>query len=185
MSKNKLIDKIIVIDLEATCWEVDGDYQKEHSEIIEVGVCELSVTTGEITKSIGILVKPEHSEISPFCTQLTSITPKMIEEEGVSLTEACNILMKEYQSEYYQFAGYGAYDQRFFREQCKKKNIFYPMHHSYTNVKVALSKKLGIRRGLGMDKALQKLNIPLEGTHHRGVDDAKNIAKILRWTLNN
>jgi inhibitor of KinA sporulation pathway (predicted exonuclease) len=29
-----------------------------------------------------------------------------------------------------------------------------------------------------MEKALNKLNIPLEGTHHRGIDDAKNIAKI-------
>lgn len=28
----------------------------------------------------------------------------------------------------------------------------------------------------------QDVNIPLEGTHHRGVDDAKNIAKIL-YTL--
>ena len=27
--------------------------------------------------------------------------------------------------------------------------------------------------------ALDKLGLPLEGTHHRGVDDAWNIAKIL------
>ena len=31
-----------------------------------------------------------------------------------------------------------------------------------------------------MKKALGKLNLPLEGTHHRGIDDAKNIAKIFR-----
>jgi inhibitor of KinA sporulation pathway (predicted exonuclease) len=30
-----------------------------------------------------------------------------------------------------------------------------------------------------MKGALNILNIPVEGTHHRGVDDAKNIAKIL------
>jgi inhibitor of KinA sporulation pathway (predicted exonuclease) len=36
-----------------------------------------------------------------------------------------------------------------------------------------------------MEGALNLLNIPLEGTHHRGVDDAKNTAKILRWILNN
>lgn len=34
-----------------------------------------------------------------------------------------------------------------------------------------------------MSEALQILNIPLEGTHHRGVDDAKNIAKILRTLI--
>jgi inhibitor of KinA sporulation pathway (predicted exonuclease) len=31
-----------------------------------------------------------------------------------------------------------------------------------------------------MAGALSELNIPLEGTHHRGVDDAKNIAKTLK-----
>lgn len=34
-----------------------------------------------------------------------------------------------------------------------------------------------------MAGALALLNIPLEGTHHRGVDDAKNIAKILNKVL--
>jgi inhibitor of KinA sporulation pathway (predicted exonuclease) len=31
----------------------------------------------------------------------------------------------------------------------------------------------------GMSGALRLMNIPLEGIHHRGVDDARNIAKIL------
>ncbi|MEK3793401.1 hypothetical protein MKX42_16845 [Paenibacillus sp. FSL R7-0204] len=29
-----------------------------------------------------------------------------------------------------------------------------------------------------MERALTMLKLPLEGTHHRGIDDAKNIAKI-------
>lgn len=33
--------------------------------------------------------------------------------------------------------------------------------------------------------ALQLLGIPLEGTHHRGVDDSTNIARILRRILSN
>lgn len=36
-----------------------------------------------------------------------------------------------------------------------------------------------------MKGALHILDLPLEGTHHRGVDDAKNIAKILYWCLKN
>ena len=34
-----------------------------------------------------------------------------------------------------------------------------------------------------MAKALRMANIELEGTHHRGKDDAYNIAKILRKML--
>jgi inhibitor of KinA sporulation pathway (predicted exonuclease) len=40
-----------------------------------------------------------------------------------------------------------------------------------------------VRKSVGMTRALGELNFKLEGTHHRGVDDAKNIAKILHWCL--
>ena len=34
-----------------------------------------------------------------------------------------------------------------------------------------------------MAKALQLVDLPLEGTHHRGIDDARNIAKLLPYML--
>ncbi|WP_246259914.1 hypothetical protein [Oxynema aestuarii] len=37
---------------------------------------------------------------------------------------------------------------------------------------------LGWSAPVGMDEALQRLSLPLEGTHHRGGDDAWNIAKV-------
>jgi len=63
-------------------------------------------------------------------------------------------------------------------------DIGYPFGPSHMNVKTlfALKKKLGHKEG--MASALHLLDIPLEGTHHRGVDDAYNIAKILNWILN-
>lgn len=36
-----------------------------------------------------------------------------------------------------------------------------------------------------MDGGLKILGLPLERTHHRGIDDSKNIAKILNSILNN
>ncbi|MBE7532664.1 MAG: hypothetical protein HS099_23410 [Ardenticatenaceae bacterium] len=38
-------------------------------------------------------------------------------------------------------------------------------------------------RQVGMARALQILKMPLEGTHHRGHDDAWNIARILGTLL--
>ena len=35
----------------------------------------------------------------------------------------------------------------------------------------------------GMDTALKMLKIPLEGLHRRGIDDAKNIAKVAKVLL--
>ncbi len=34
-----------------------------------------------------------------------------------------------------------------------------------------------------MARALARLGIPLEGTHHRGIDDARNIARILPYAV--
>lgn len=38
-------------------------------------------------------------------------------------------------------------------------------------------------REVGMPEALDLLGLKLEGTHHRGIDDASNIAKILEILL--
>ena len=40
-----------------------------------------------------------------------------------------------------------------------------------------------IQERYGMAKALQLVGLPLEGTHHRGIDDARNIAKLLPYIL--
>lgn len=180
-----MTNKIIVIDLEATCWEEDGEYQKLHSEIIEIGICVLDTRDGAISGHRGILVKPVSSEISPFCTKLTTITPEMVAEQGISLPEACELLQKEYQAGSYTWASYGAYDKTFLSEQCRKQGINFPMNKEHINIKVWLSRAFGTDKGWGMKRALEMLRIKLDGTHHRGVDDANNSAKILWWILNN
>ncbi|MFM2386964.1 MAG: hypothetical protein RL660_1721 [Bacteroidota bacterium] len=180
-----MTNKILVVDLEATCWEEDGPYQKLHSEIIEIGICILDTSTGSIAGQRGILVKPVHSSISTFCTNLTSITPELVAAEGVSLAEAMHTLKDEYHATQLTWASYGAYDHHFLREQCAKQEIDYCMADEHINIKVLLSQAINIKKGLGMKRALKHLNIPLDGTHHRGVSDAYNSAKILWWILNN
>jgi len=50
--------------------------------------------------------------------------------------------------------------------------------YSHINVKNMLALIQNWETEVGM-ATLDKLGLPLEGTHHRGVDDAWNIAKIL------
>ncbi|WP_240491680.1 hypothetical protein [Flavivirga aquatica] len=59
------------------------------------------------------------------------------------------------------------------------------MSQNHINVKTLFSETKGLKRKVGMKGALGLLNIPLEGTHHRRIDDANNIAKILHWCLKN
>ncbi len=175
--------KIIIVDLEATCWENNRDYQKKHSEIIEIGICILDIETGNIMDNRGILIKPEDSKVSPFCERLTTISQMMLDTEGIYLKEAISILMKEYNSKNYMWASYGAYDKTMMLKQCESKSIDYPFQCNHINVKDAFKKIANLNKSVGMKKALSILNIPLDGTHHRGIDDARNIAKILYWTL--
>ncbi|MGO4877076.1 exonuclease domain-containing protein [Pedobacter psychrotolerans] len=179
-----LLDKIIIIDVEATCWEGAPPAGME-SDIIEIGICLLDIQTGEITDNRGILVKPDRSVVSPFCTELTTITPEMVAQDGISFKEACSILRKEYVSQKRVWASFGAYDLKQFQRQCAATGVGFPFGPSHINVKTlfALKNKLGHEEG--MAGALKMLDIPLKGTHHRGVDDAYNIAKILHRILNN
>jgi len=178
----KLLDKIVIVDIEATCWEgkiPDGSA----NDIIEIGICLLDVETGEISDSRGILIKPERSTVSPFCTQLTTITQEMLDKDGISYKDALNILRKEYNSSSRAWASFGAYDLKQFQRQCSDLGFPYPFGPSHINVKTLFALKNKYKHETGMAGALDFYNIPLEGTHHRGVDDAKNIAKILAKLL--
>lgn len=111
----------------------------------------------------------------PFCPQH--------EDAGVSLEEACRTLRKQYHSEDRAWANYGDHDRLQFEPQCKAFNVRYPFGKTHFNVKALFALARGLPREVGMDEALRLMNLPLEGTHHRGGDDARNIAKILSSLL--
>lgn len=180
----KITDKIIIIDLEATCWQSAVPHGQEN-EIIEIGLAVLDSETGAITQNQGILIKPQRSGVSPFCTELTTITQDLLYKNGVPLEEAIERLVAEYNPDLYTWASYGQYDLNMLKKQCKSFGIPYPMGDGHINVKVWFGEKFGLQKPTGMNGALHLLDIPLEGTHHRGIDDAKNIAKILHWCLRN
>lgn len=178
----KTTDKIIIIDFEATCWQGSVPAGQEN-EIIEIGVAVLDAHSGEISKNKGILIKPQRSTVSPFCTELTTITQELLDKNGVLFQEAIEQLVDEYHPDLYTWASYGQYDLNMLKKQCKSFGVPYPMGEEHINVKVWFAEVFGLQKPTGMNGALAMLNIPLEGTHHRGVDDAKNIAKILHWCL--
>jgi inhibitor of KinA sporulation pathway (predicted exonuclease) len=178
---SKKTDVILIVDIEATCWEGISPKDQE-SEIIEIGLCTMEVKTRKILENISIMVRPENSSISEFCTKLTSITQQDV-DNGISFKEACELLKEQYQSKKRPWASYGAYDMNQFQKQCKSKGIEYPFSSVHINVKTLFSIKMKMDYEIGMAEALKMLNIPLEGTHHRGVDDAKNITKIFQKIL--
>ena len=173
----KKLDKLIVIDIEATCWKSNIP-EGQKNEIIEVGICLIDLENHQISDNRSLMVKPQNSEISEFCTELTTLTQEDV-DKGMTLKEACEIIEKDYLSKSRVWASYGAYDLKQFTKECLDKNISYPFNVNHINVKTLFALKNKLSKEVGMSEALKILNIELEGTHHRGVDDAKNIAKIM------
>jgi inhibitor of KinA sporulation pathway (predicted exonuclease) len=177
----KKLDQIIVVDVEATCWEGEPPPGDE-SEIIEIGVCSLDVATGQRLDKQSILVRPERSRVSEFCTKLTTLTQAEV-ENGIAFSEACDILKRQYKSKSRVWASYGDYDRRQFMQQCQSHNVDYPFGPTHINVKNLFAFAQRLREEVGMAKALALLNFSLEGVHHRAGDDAWNIARILAELL--
>jgi inhibitor of KinA sporulation pathway (predicted exonuclease) len=173
----RTLDQIVVVDVEATCWGGEPP-PDQTSEIIEIGVCLLDVVSGERLDRESILVRPEQSTVSAFCTQLTSLTQEQV-EQGVSFEEACSVLCDRFKTKERAWACYGDYDRGMFERQCNRQGVKYPFSAGHINVKTLLAVTYGLKHETGLSKALNLLGIPLEGTHHRGVDDAWNIAAIL------
>ncbi len=177
----KKLDHILVVDLEATCW--DGEAPTgQTNDIIEIGLCPLEVATGRRLEKRSILVKPERSSVSPFCTSLTTLTPEQV-AGGISFAEACAILKKQYQSRDRIWASFGDYDRNQFQRQCAETGIPYPFGSRHINVKTLFALSRRLPEEVGMPQALEMLGMDLEGTHHRGHDDAWNIAGILARLL--
>jgi inhibitor of KinA sporulation pathway (predicted exonuclease) len=173
------LDKMLVIDVESTCWEKGAD-DGQQSEIIEIGLCVIDLHLLKTQEQECFLIKPIKSKVSPFCHKLTTLTQEQLDEEGVPFSQACSDLISRYDSLNRVWASYGDYDRRMFDRQCRASdfNARYPFGTTHINIKNLFAIEKGLKREVGMSKALETLQIELEGTHHRGVDDALNIAKI-------
>jgi inhibitor of KinA sporulation pathway (predicted exonuclease) len=165
-----------VVDVEATCW-ADGPPPGESSEIIEIGVCVVDTDDWRRMARRSILVRPRRSRVSTFCTELTGLTQADV-DGGIDFATACALVRDDLRGRYRAWASWGEYDRRQFERQCVG-DIEYPFGSRHINVKERFATAFGLRRGVGMSRALAHAGLPLEGRHHRGDDDAWNIAAIV------
>ena len=61
--------------------------------------------------------------------------------------------------------------------------VSYPFSGGHLNLKVAFTEQQGLKKKFGMAEALKLAGIDLVGVHHRGIDDARNIARLLPHSL--
>lgn len=173
---------INVIDVESTCWDNKEEQKDQFSEIIEIGIAVLNNSTKEIVENTSILVKPQLSTVSKFCTQLTTITTDML-DSAVDFRTACDILVSKFDSQNRVWASWGDYDRNQFFSCCDKFDVLYPFGKRHVNVKVLYTLFRSLKKEPGVNRALNLEGIKMFGTHHRGGDDAYNIAKLFSLML--
>jgi inhibitor of KinA sporulation pathway (predicted exonuclease) len=176
------LDRIVVVDVESTCWQGGEPPPGEMSEIIEVGACLLDPASGEIFERSSVLVRPTRSRVSEFCTRLTTLTPEMV-ASGLSFGDACALLERAYGARERAWASYGDYDRLQFERQCSLEAVRYPFGPSHLNVKTLGALMQGRPSEVGLPDALADFGLDFRGVHHRGFDDAWNVARLLAALL--
>lgn len=173
----KLFDQMLVIDVESTCWQGPPP-RGQLSEIIEIGICTVDLKNLERLEKRAIMVKPVRSRVSEFCTSLTTLTNDDVVGAG-SLADAVSILKKEYRALDRLWGSWGDYDRRQFEIVCRELTVPYPFGRSHLNIKTLYAIAHQDIAEIGLDIACQRIGMTMEGTHHRGVDDAWNIAGVM------
>lgn len=174
---------VLVIDVESTCWEPpEVQPHGEISEIIEIGIAVVNLKELKIEKNDSILVRPQRSKVSKFCNSLTTLTQSMV-DKGITFQKACDKLAKEYNSSNRTFVSWGDYDRKMFERNSREYGCEYPFGPRHLNLKNLFTVLHNLDREPGLDTALEYLGMDLQGTHHRGVDDARNIARIFNHVV--
>lgn len=174
-------DYHLILDLEATCCN-DHSFPKDEKEIIEIGAVMVLGKTLEIISEFQTFIRPvRHPQLTDFCKELTSIS-----QADVDAAPGFKEAMQKFQEwtkafNSFDFCSWGNYDRNQLEQDCQFHQICSPINAPHRNLKQEFSKFLGISKGYGMSKALSRIGIKLEGTHHRGIDDARNIAKIFSY----
>lgn len=193
-----------VLDFEATCWDDEKNKDKPH-EIIEFpSVLYKSTKEGLIlVDKFQKYCKPVQNPIlSKFCTKLTGIQQNTVDNADIFpevLKQHHQWLLEttEGQTNKLIFVTCGSWDfTNAFNKEIRswtQSHEFYTDHPSlynlisnvpnvysnFINIKHSFESLYKIKAG-GMVGMLKYLDIELEGRHHSGLDDCKNIGKILQ-----
>ena len=176
----------IVFDLEATCWETTQEAAGKTQEIIEIGAVKLD-ENGRVIETFSKFVRPVvHSQLSNFCTKLTTITQVDVNRAAlyIDIIEEFKNWIGLYDDEEYLLCSWGLFDQKALIRNCTVHNLDSEWTKPHINLKEQYPKITSTYRPIGLKAAVIKEGFEWDGVHHRGISDAINLAKIFYKYLN-
>ncbi|HSK38502.1 MAG TPA: 3'-5' exonuclease [Arenibaculum sp.] len=170
-------DRLLVVDLELTCWDRPQPPRGEHPDIIEIGIVEIDNEALEIMRRERFLVRPARSAIGEFCSGLTGITPEDVARFGRSFPEVRNRISKVWAPLHKTWAAWGT-DRRAVEEAAVFHGVESPFSDSYLDLGHLYDLLTGAPQRVGLRAAMKTLGLAVEGERHRAVDDAGDAARI-------
>lgn len=150
-------------------------------EIIEIGAVKLDEKCNRID-TFSLFVKPEFSPLAPHCAALTGISGRDL-ENAPAFEEAFEFLEDWLGDDEYKIYTWSDNDKTQFTKECRMKgldNKFSNMiSRHWTDLQKLFSRFSGIKQRMQLERALNSLDIKIEGKMHRAIDDAINTAEIL------
>lgn len=173
-------DPYLVVDLEATC-DDRGSVPRDESETIEIGAVLVDPRTLEPIDELQTFVRPVvHPRLTPFCIELTTITQADVDGAPTFADAAAELARFGRNA---VFCSWGAYDRVQLARDAQRCGIAHPLPGTHLNLKELFARAGGRHKGRGNGDALRRVGLTRTGTHHRGIDDARNIARLLPYAL--
>lgn len=186
---------VAAVDIECTCDDfakANGEEDKirellvkrEEMETIEVGVVILDrhagmARVGEFSRFVKPVIKPKLTE---FCIKLTSITQSDVDgADYYSLVQKdLDTFLEPFRSEGLMWCSWGQLDSQQLLEDAKRASCP-PMFDGavHTNLKWWHC-RIFHTRAMGMKRAIKSSGLEWEGSHHRALSDAQNLANLIR-----
>ena len=159
-------------------------------EVIELGAWKVylkdDLTIKKIFKPFKCYVLPKH-KVGPVVTEMTGITDKMLQEEGVSFRLAQQGFRKYVGGDWYRsmFIAYGSQDIVMFKNSVDNNPDAFTedvrfMSHHYLDFASFLSSYVKDDKGnvLSLQHACEMLKAPMVGKNHDALSDARNLISL-------
>lgn len=176
-----LPETLLIVDLESTCWDKQAsDGAGKTSEIIEIGAVVFDCVQNRILDELDLFVKPTvFPELSAFCTELTTITQQQVDQ-----AELFPVAVREFEKwaegcQIRTWGSWGEYDRNQFVHNGRLHEMSLSIiKWKHLNLKAIHKQVFELEKQQGLQRALQMHNLSLDGTAHRGIDDARAAAKL-------
>ncbi|XP_064631479.1 3'-5' exoribonuclease 1-like [Lineus longissimus] len=176
-------DYLAVIDFEATCDENNAHY---NHEIIEFPIAIIETKNIKMIADRQEYCRPTiNRRLTPFCTQLTGITQSTVDKADTfpDVLKRVEAWMEEHgltKKSSFAVVTDGPWDMgRFLHAQCLHNKIPFPRWGmKWVNIRKAYRNYYSFRKAT-LKSMLENLGMTFEGHQHSGIDDTKNIARVV------